>query len=206
MVRETQKLTFNLELISKEDKGRTVANNIGRTIVAKKSLSIGSNEVESIDNSDIFDVYKDPYLKKKKRENLLLKGIEAENGLKAKLGAKKADGTDPKLTCEENAIIKALGNSLPILLDFEFFKQPISPYYLEEDLVVTIDLSKSEKIMLCSDNTATFKITDIALEYDVIIDPVYTDELSIVQRDSSYPYTSVENISNHRIIISVSRR
>ena len=39
-----------------------------------------------------------------------LQGIQAENGLKAQLGAKKADGTDLTLSTAENAVKKTLGN------------------------------------------------------------------------------------------------
>ena len=35
-----------------------------------------------------------------------LQGIHPENGLKARVGAKKADGTDLTLNTEENAIAK----------------------------------------------------------------------------------------------------
>ena len=75
-----------------------------------------------------------------------------------------------------------------IPLDFEYFKQPVSPYYLHEDLVVTIELNKPEKVMLCSgDTAATYTISDIALEYDAIIDTGYTEKVSIAQQNSSYP-------------------
>ena len=77
-----------------------------------------------------------------------LQGIQLENGLKARVGAKKSDGTDLTLNTEENAIAKTLGNRFAIPLDFEYFKQPVLPYYLHEDLVVTIELNKPEKVML----------------------------------------------------------
>ena len=43
MVRETQQLTFNLDLELSKDKARSIVNNIGRAIaVSKKTLSLGS--------------------------------------------------------------------------------------------------------------------------------------------------------------------
>ena len=39
-----------------------------------------------------------------------------------------------------------------IPLDFEYFKQPVSPYYLHEDLIVTIELNKPEKLCYASDD------------------------------------------------------
>ena len=46
-----------------------------------------------INNSDIYDTYKDLYLNEKEREEKLLQGIQSVNGLKARVGAKKADVT-----------------------------------------------------------------------------------------------------------------
>ena len=100
------------------------------------------------------------------------------------------------ITGTENAIIKTLGNRFSIPLDFEFFKQPISPYYLHEDLVVTIKLSKPERVMHCSGDTdATYTISNISLKYDAIIDSVYIEKVSSVQNNSSYPYTRVTRLS-----------
>ena len=109
---------------------------------------------------------------------------------------KKSDRTDLTLSTAENAVKKTLGNRFMIPLDFEYFKQPVSPYYLHEDLIVTIELNKPEKVMLCSDNDkAKYTISDIALEYDVIIDTEYTGKVSVAQQNSSYPYTRVTRLS-----------
>ena len=45
MVRETQQLTFNLDLESSKDKARSVVPNVGRNLVAKKTLTLGSTEL-----------------------------------------------------------------------------------------------------------------------------------------------------------------
>ena len=50
---------------------------------------LGSKEIETINNSDIYDTYNDLYLSKKDREERLLQGIQPVNGLKARLGAKR---------------------------------------------------------------------------------------------------------------------
>ena len=104
------------------------------------------------------------------------------------------------LSTAENAVKKTLGNRFAIPLDFEYFKQPVSPYYLHEDLIVTIKLNKSEKVMLCSDDAAAnYTISDIALEYDGIIDAQYTEKVSRAQQNSSYPYTRVTRLSYQQL-------
>ena len=92
IIPDTLKITFDLDLESK-DKTRSVGNNVGRPLIKKKLLILGSKEIEMIDNSDIYDAYKDLYLREKEREEKLLQGIQPANGLKTRLGAKKTDST-----------------------------------------------------------------------------------------------------------------
>ena len=90
IVPNTIKITFNLDIES-SDKARSVVNNVGRTLVKKKLLILGSKEIDTINNSDIYDTYKDLYLRKKERKEKLLQGIQSTNGLKARVGAKNAE-------------------------------------------------------------------------------------------------------------------
>ena len=64
-------------------------NNVGRALVKKKVLMLGSTDTDTINNSDIYDTYKDLYLSEKEHEVKLLQGIQSANGLKAHLGGKK---------------------------------------------------------------------------------------------------------------------
>ena len=54
---------------------------------------LGSKDIDTINNSDIYETYKDLYLSEKEREEKLLQGIQPTNGLKVQLDAKKADCT-----------------------------------------------------------------------------------------------------------------
>ena len=65
---------------------------------------LGSKDIDTINNLDVYDIYKDLYLSEKKREEKLLQGIQSANGLKARLGAKKADATALTLTTQGNVI------------------------------------------------------------------------------------------------------
>ena len=71
IVPDTVKITFNLDTESK-DKARSVVNNVGRALVKKKVLMLGSKDIDTINNSDIYDTYKDLYLSEKEREEKLL--------------------------------------------------------------------------------------------------------------------------------------
>ena len=102
IIPDTIKITFNLDIES-TGKAGSVVNNVGKALVKKKVLMLGSKDIDKINNSDIYDTYKDLYLSEKECEEKLLQGIQPANGLKARLGAKKADGTALTMTTQENA-------------------------------------------------------------------------------------------------------
>ena len=54
VVPDTVKITFNLDITS-TDKARSVVNNVGRALVKKKVLMLGSKEIDTINNSNIYD-------------------------------------------------------------------------------------------------------------------------------------------------------
>ena len=82
IVSDTVKITFDLDIES-TDKARNVVNDVGRTLVKKKVLMLGAKEIDTINNSDIYDTYKDLDLSEKEREKKLLQDIQSANGLKA---------------------------------------------------------------------------------------------------------------------------
>ena len=93
-------------------------------------------------------------------------------------------------------IKKTLDKSFAIQLHFDFFKHPVDPYGLKEDLMVRLELNSSEKVILCTgDTNATYKLSDISLEYDVIFDEPYATSISeMYTRTTSIPYTKVTSI------------
>ena len=90
------------------------------------------------------------------------------------MDAEKADGTAPTVTNQEKVIKKAFGKRLAIPLDFDFLKHPVYQYRPKTDLIVRPELNFSEKVILCiGDTSATYKLSDISLEYDAIFDEPY---------------------------------
>ena len=130
-------------------------SNVGRALVKKKVLFLGSDskDIDTVNNSDIHDTYKDLYMSEKEREEKLLQGIQSPNILKARVGGKKADGTTLTLTTQEIAIKRTLDKRFAIPLDFDFFKHPLYPYGFKERLIVRRELNSAEKVILCTGNT-----------------------------------------------------
>ena len=123
----------------------------------------------------------------------MLQCIQSTNGLKAHKGAKKTDGEALAVTTQENAIKKMFGKRFAIPLDFDFFKHQVYLYGLKEDLIFGLELNSSEKVILCTgDNSVTYKLSDISLEYDAIFDKPYVTTISeLYPRTTSTPYTKV---------------
>ena len=153
IVPDTVTITFNLDIESTGET-RSIVNNVGRALVKKKVFMLGSKDIVTINNSDVYDTYKDLYLSKREPEEKLLQDIQPPNGSKASVGAKKADVTALAVTTQENAIRKTFEKSFAILLDFDFFKHPVYPYDLKEDLIVRLELNSLEKVILCTGDTS----------------------------------------------------
>ena len=82
------KITFNLEVESK-DKTRSVVNNVGRALVKKKVLMLGSKEIDTVNQSYIYDTYKDLYLSKKEQKKSFFKVSSLQQVLKQELVLQK---------------------------------------------------------------------------------------------------------------------
>ena len=160
----------------------------------------GSNKIDTINNSDIYDTYKDLYLSEKEGEKKLLQGIQLAYGSKAKVGAKKADGAAPTVTTPEMLLNRRLINGLQCRWILTFFKHPVYPYGLKENLIVRLELNSSEEVILCTGDTyAKYKLSDISLEYDAIFDEPYARAIGEMYAGTSIPHTNVTSIHHETL-------
>ena len=168
IVPKSPHITFKLEVTTK-DKNHGLVPNVGRCIVEKKSLALGGKDVETLDNANVLDTHADLYMDRHKLENALLQGVQDADGLKARIGSKKTDNT--AFSAEQTAIANTLGNRFSIPLDFAIFDAILHPFSLSEDIVTRITLADANKVVLATgDADATYKISDICLEFDKVID------------------------------------
>ena len=145
-----------------------------------------------IDITDIYDTYKDLYLSEEEREEKLPQGIQPANGLKVRHGVKKAHGIALTVTTQENANKKTFDKRFAATLDFDFFRHPVCISGLKEDLIVRLELNFAEKIIMCSgDTSATYKLSDISLEYDAIFDEQYAMIIGGMYTNMSIPNTKI---------------
>ena len=74
--------------------------------------------------------------------------------VKSTCGFKIADSTALAETTQKNAIKKMFDKRFAMPLDFDFFKHPVYLYNLKEDLIVKLELTSSEKVILCTGDTS----------------------------------------------------
>ena len=78
---------------------------------------------------------------------------------------------------------------------FDVFEHPIYSYGLREDLIVRLELTSLGKVLLrTGDANATYKLSDISLEYDAIFDEPYATAIGEMYVKTSIPYTKVTSI------------
>ena len=171
-------LSFNVELTSTTDLNRTLVSNIGRAIVKKLAVKFEGNEILSVDNNDVFACYRDLWKTKSEKRNDIRQGIVSTdsdltpNCMKLRINAGNKDNTNT----QDKAIAEAYGNKFIIPLDFEMLDS-VMPYYqagLRNRLSYELLFNDYNRVIKSSKNDATYKITDISLEYDIVTQPELT--------------------------------
>ena len=174
-------LSFNIELTSAADPNRTLVSNIGRAIVQKLEVKFEGKEILCIDNFDIFACYRDLWKAKSEKINAVRQGIISTYGcmpncIKLRINA----GDKSALVTQDKAIADAYGNKFVIPLDFEMLESVLSYYQAElgNRLCYEITTNYYNRVINSSKTDATYKITDISLEYEIVTQPNFARHIS----------------------------
>jgi hypothetical protein len=172
-------LAFNLALTSgtgTADNNRTIVNNIGRAIVSKITINIDSFEIYCLDDADIYMCYKDLWhMTDIQRGNGAYRGIQNTNTGRIRVGAANAVAT----TQPDASIAAAYGSRFCIPLDFELLTEHM-PFYqsgLKSRLTVGLTFNPYGEVVVSTNTTATYVVSDISLEYAVVRNKELADEI-----------------------------
>ena len=173
------KLSFKITLNSDSDANRTIVNNLGRAIVSKLEIKLEGQSVYTLNNSDIFHCYQDLWKTTKERENAVYQGIQSEALRKHRINAGDK-GSDAK----DLAIGTAYSNLFYIPLDFELLDadMPFYQYELKDRLSYEITFNNYGRVIKSSDNTASYAISDISMEFEVVNSPELVNSLKMKHR------------------------
>ena len=167
----TSKLSFKIQLNSDTDANRTIVNNLGRAIVSKLEVKLEGRSIYTLDSSDVFLCYQDLWKTTNERSNAVYQGIQSEALRKIRINA-----GDKGTAAKDVAIGTMYDNLFCIPLDFEILEShmPFFQSELKDRLSYELTFNNYGSVIVSSDTTATYTITDIHLEFEVLTSPEIT--------------------------------
>ena len=164
----TSKLSFKIQLNSDTDANRTIVNNPGRAIVSKLEVKLEGRSIYTLDSSDVFLCYQDLWKTTNERSNAVYQGIQSEALRKIRINA-----GDKGTAAKDVAIGTMYDNLFCIPLDFEILESHMLFFQseLKDRLSYELTFNNYGSVIVSSDTTATYTITDIHLEFEVITSP-----------------------------------
>ena len=200
---------------SSSDKSAYFVQNLGRAIVTEKQLKFNGKRATVINEHDEYKLYADLWLSEEERKKKVLQGIQEPLGLKHRIGAKKdKDGAAlTGVTDQQKAIATAYSNTFYIPLDDELFTDvsPFCPYFINDNVTIELDLAEAKDVVISSDTSASYSISDIHLEFDGIKDAKLAGEISNMYSSFGVHYDRVqflrkENYQKSSTLINVNIR
>ena len=164
----TSKLSFKIQLNSDTDANRTIVNNLGRAIVSKLEVKLEGRSIYTLDSSNVFLCYQDLWKTTNERSNAVYQGIQSEALRKIRINA-----GDKGTAAKDVAIGTMYDNLFCIPLDFEILEShmPFFQSELKDRLSYELTFNNYGSVIVSSDTTATYTITDIHLEFEVLTSP-----------------------------------
>ena len=167
----------------------------------KLAVKFEGNEIMSVDDFDMFACYRDLWKTASEKKNAVRQGIISTDRctpncikLRINAGDKSAGNTQDK------AIADAYGNKFIIPLDFEVLDSA-APYYqagLGNRLCYEITFNDYNRVINSSKTDATYKITDISLEYEIVTQP---NLMRSIRSEYQHMALLYDRILRHRKII-----
>ena len=186
------KLTFNITLAG-TDVNRTLVGNLGRNIIRKLVVKLEGNEIISIDDYDILYSYYDCWKTATERRNAVFQGIvetdgQTENAIKHRINA-----GDKASNAKDQTVASIFDNEFCIPLDFEILETslPLYQYGLGSRLTYELTYADYSGVIKATDPDATYKISNISLEFDTIINASLASQIRTEYMKSSILYDRI---------------
>ena len=192
IIPSTTKWTFNISLVG-TDVNRTIAGNLGRSIIRKRVVKLEGNEIISIDDYDVLYSYYDCWKCKTERLNVVFqRNVEAdgqtENAIKHRINA-----TDKANNAKDQTVASIYDNRFCIPLDFEILESslPLYQYGLGSHLTYELTFAVYSDVIKATDPDATYTISNISLEFDTIINASLASQIRTEYMKSSILYDRI---------------
>ena len=150
-------------------------NNVGKLLVKKLLVKIGSKKAYENDSESIYRVYEDLWITEKQRKNMIYEGIANENTRKL---MSKDDSAD-KTVASDKLMFKIIGSRIAIKLGQILNNHGVyAPYNMISDVKYEIKLPLAEEIMVAQSGQkiAGYSLKNIRLEYETIESPKLAEQ------------------------------
>jgi len=195
-VPESIALIFKLNLAATGHANNTVVNNLGRALKSHVRVLYGGETLQDTHRIGLYETYKDLYLSKRERENMLREGISTVNMRKLRTAAGDKVSTDVK----EVALAAVYGEKYRMSINHPILDGHGAFYAkgLSHNLSFEITLPQSGEVAITSDITKAYNysLSNIELEYECIAsDYLAREALSAYQVGKGFYY---ENVLLHK--------
>ena len=188
----TTKLTFNITLAG-TDVNRTLVGNLGRNIIRKLVVKLLGNEIISTDDYDVLYSYYDCWKTAIERRNAIFQGIveadgQTENAIKHQINA-----TDKANNAKDQTVASIYDNRFCIPLDSEIFESslPLYQYGLGSRLTYKLTFADYSDVIKATNPDATCTISNISLEFDIIINASLASQIRTEYMKNSILYDRI---------------
>ena len=192
IIPSTTKLTFNITLVG-TDVNRTLVKNLGRNIIRKLVVKLEGNEIISIDDYDVLFSYIDSWKTATERRNAVFQGIvdadgQTENAIKHRINA-----GDKANNAKDQTVASIYDNRFCIPLDFEILESslPLYQYGLGSRLTYELTFADYSNVIKSTDPDATYKISNISLEFDTMTNASLASQIRTEYMKSSILYDRI---------------
>ena len=188
----TTKLSFNITLAG-TDVNRTLVGNLGRNTIRKLVVKLEGNEIISTDVYNVLYSYYDCWKTAAERRNVIFQGIveaegQTENAIKHRINA-----GDKANDAKDQTVASIYDNHFCIPLDFEILESslPLYQYGLGSRLTYELTFADYSNVIKATNPDATYKISNISLEFDTITNTSLASQIRTEYMKSSILYDRI---------------
>ena len=192
IIPSTTKLIFNISLAG-TDVNRTLVRNLGRNIIRKLVVKLEGNEIINIDDYDILYSYYDCWKCKTERLNAVFQGIVEADGQTKNAIKHRINATDKANNAKDQTVASTYDNRFCIPLHFEILESSLPLYQcgLGSHLNYELTFADYSDVIKAMDPDATYTISNISLEFDIIINASLASQIRTEHMKSSILYDRI---------------
>ena len=175
------------------DVNRTLLGNLGRNIIRKLVVKPEGNEIISIDDYDVLYSYYDCWKCTNDRLNSVFQGIVDADGQTENAINHRINSGDKANNAKNQTVASIFNNRFCIPLDFEILESSLPLYQYGSGSHLTYELTFADysNVIKSTDPDATYKISNISLEFDTITNASLASQIRTEYTKSSILYDRI---------------